>query len=682
MNLADKIQYLKGVGPNLALKLAKLEIKTIKDLFYYFPKYYEDRTKITKLCDLAIGQDLFVFADLASVYLEKKARVNILEATVEQSGYFLNLIWFNQEFLLKILQQALTKKQKIFAKGKIVLNNYSNSLQMQVKDFELIDSKLEQGLSVLRIVPFYSLTKGISQKKLRTLINYLLEEYLNLLQDFLPKLIREKYQLLNLKEAILNLHFPKNRALWLEAKYTMVFLEFFMFYLALKEANLGNIKSGISFKPSQKLYLQYLASLPFKLTKDQKKAIQDIFTDMQKPVQMQRLLQGDVGSGKTEVAIATILNALENGYQAVLMAPTEILAEQHYYKIKTQLQRLDLACLFLSSGVKQKEKAIIKQELASGKASLVIGTHALIQEDIDFKNLGLVVIDEQHRFGVKQRAMLMQKGYNPDWLIMTATPIPRTLAISLYSDLDQSIIKEMPLNRKPIKTFFIDKHNQTKIVKMYQFIKQKIAQEKQQVYFVYPLIEATEKKNLKAVTQELENLKLIFPDYKIALLHGKMKREAKEAVMNDFKAGNINILISTTVIEVGIDIANANIIVIENAERFGLSQLHQLRGRVGRANFQGFCFLIGEPKTQEGAKRISAMLKTSDGFEISELDLEIRGPGEILGLRQSGMPEFKLADILKDQKIMLKAKEAVLDLNLKEYEALIKIIGVNKADLI
>ncbi|MFH1429647.1 MAG: ATP-dependent DNA helicase RecG [Candidatus Margulisiibacteriota bacterium] len=686
--LNTSVQYLKGVGPRLAKVLARLDIYIIKDLLHYFPRAYDDRTHIPKIAELKINEVQMVLGEIISLTEEKKGRLSIIKAIIEQDGRHLALVWFNQPFLMKVLKGAerdsaclevnnpgiadeekdeLGSSPRLFARGKVELNRYTRELQMSVQEFEIIED-IKSSLCLGRVVPTYGLTEGLSQKKMRQIAASVIENFLPLLEDLFPAEYIKKYRLIPLHQAISSFHYPEGRAEWKQAHDRLVFDEFFLFYIRLFSVRDDLVKEeGISFDLAGELYGKYLQALPFILTGAQQRVIDEIRRDMQKPHVMNRLVQGDVGSGKTEVAIAAILTAVENGYQAAVMAPTEILAEQHYNKMITAFRQLGIECRLVVSGLKSQEKKDALHAIKHGDVQVAIGTHALIQDQVEFHKMGLVVIDEQHRFGVKQREALKQKGANPDFLVMTATPIPRTLALTVYGDLDKSIIDEMPPGRKPVKTSF---NPQT--TKLYSFIRQQV-QLGRQAYIVYPLVEETEKSDLKAATESAEHLqRSVFPDLKIGLVHGKLKKEEKESVIHQFRNGDIHILVSTTVIEVGVDVPNASIMVIEEAERFGLSQLHQLRGRVGRGREYSHCFLMGRPKTEDAWKRLKAMQNTSNGFEIAEYDLQIRGPGEFLGTRQSGLPAFKVADLLKDEKVLLKVKAEVELLSFEEREDYLK----------
>ena len=523
------------------------------------------------------------------------------------------------------------------------------------------DFEGKTNLNLARIVPVYQLVEGLSIKTLRRAIYNAIEQYEPVLQNVIPSEIMLRNNLLERKKAIRQIHFPENEEILEKARYTLVFEEFFLLQLKLammREENSQRIKALPLKIKKDGLVNKFIKSLPFNLTNAQDKAIKEIVHDISSDTPMQRLLQGDVGSGKTVVACTMLLSAVENGYQGVLMAPTEILAQQHFNNFVRWLTPFGLSVgLFTgTNGVKVRRK--LETDLKNGQINIAIGTHALIQNNVEFNNLGAIVIDEQHRFGVKQRSQLMTKGKNPQVLTMTATPIPRTLALTTQGDLDFSVIDEMPANRKPIKTYVIKPSQRNQA---YKILSKEIA-DGHQCYIVYPLIDESETLSAKAATKEAERLKAeVFPDLNIGLLHGKLSNAEKDDVMEKFKNKEYDILVSTTVVEVGVDVPNSTVMMIENAERFGLSQLHQLRGRVGRSDLQSYCILVPANSSQTTMDRLQIMEQTNNGFIISEKDLELRGPGEFLGTRQSGMVNFALADIIKDTKILETARKEAFD---------------------
>lgn len=537
----------------------------------------------------------------------------------------------------------------------------------------------ESNINLARIVPIYSLSENLNIKTLRRAIFNTIQLFKNDIEIVLPRKVIEKYNLMEKREAVEQMHFPKDNDSLHNARYSLVFEELFLIQLKLALLREENNKSISSIPLEIKkdgLVMRFINSLPFELTGAQKRAVNEILNDLNSTKPMQRLLQGDVGSGKTVVACIMLLAAIENGYQAAIMAPTEILAQQHYNNLVKWLTPLGLSVELLIGSISKKQRTVSETNLRNGQANIAVGTHALIQDTVDFANLGAVVIDEQHRFGVKQRLALRKKSQNPQILTMTATPIPRTLAITMNGDLDLTIIDELPSGRKPILTTMTNSRRQ-----IASLIRREV-ESGRQAYIVYPLIEESETLSAKAATIEKEKWQNeVFPEYKIGLLHGKLKNDEKDEVMNKFKNKEYDILVSTTVVEVGVDVPNATVIVIENAERFGLSQLHQLRGRVGRSDLQSYCVLSSSTKSQETRARLDIMTQTNDGFVIAEKDLQLRGPGEFLGTRQSGLPDMIIADIVNDAKILELARAEAIDFvknnNIDDYPLLKEAKGLN-----
>lgn len=644
--LQTPVQYLKGVGPKLAKVLKKVGIETIEDVLYFVPREYEDRTQIPPIGKLQVGDNVVVKGVVASVHNQvTRSRYSVLKVLIEDKSGYIEAVWFNQPYLAGLFRRGM----KLIVSGRVEISEYSGTMQFIVREFEV-----DVGEN-LKFVPRYPLTKGLYPKKIREIVKTALKEHLKEVVDLLPEEIRTEYGLLAIQKALKKLHFPNNLKELEPAHRRLAFDDFFVFQLGLLLRRRKVKKSkGIAFDLDQVKLNAFIDQLPFALTKAQQRVLDEILADMKAKQPMNRLIQGDVGSGKTIVATIAALGAIQNGYQVAIMAPTEILAQQHYEKIVKFLSCCDVKVKLLTGTTQRKEKI---QE--TGNWQLVIGTHALIEEKIQFEKLGLVIIDEQHRFGVLQRAKLKQKGLSPDIIFMTATPIPRSLAFTLYGDLDRSIIDEMPPGRTPIKTNYVPK---SKRKSSYGFMRKEIEQGRQ-IFVVCPLVEESEKLDLKAAMEEAERLQEdVFPDYKVGLLHGRLKGEEKDQIMKKFRDGKLQILVSTTVIEVGIDIPSASVMVVEHAERFGLSQLHQLRGRIGRGTDQSYCFLFGNPKTPDAKERIKAMVESTDGFHIAEVDLRLRGPGDFLGVRQSGLPEFRVADIIKDEDILREARQAAADL--------------------
>lgn len=663
--LQDAVTVLKGIGRQKASELAKLGIQSIEDLLSYYPYRYEDRSQLKPVHLLEEGNIETVLGTIVQTQeLYPRRGLKMLRVTVACETGNVLLIWFQQNHL----KQKLLPGLNIIATGKIGKGTIK---QLSVTDFELLEEG-EQSSHFQRIIPVYRGSEKTNSKMIRKWIELALHNYSQQITEFLPEEHLEQYHLMDRKEAHSQIHFPHSWEQLNKARYRLVMEEFLVLILGLQLGQVLEQKAGIAHSREERLSHLYFQALPFSLTDAQKKVILEIKKDMEKPQAMQRLVQGDVGSGKTVIAVYTLLKAVSGGYQAALMAPTEILAEQHYLNLCGPLSGIGIEPLLLKSSMPKKEKDTVLSQLAEGSGQLVVGTHALIQKNVQFRNLGVVVIDEQHRFGVKQRLALENKGRQPDVLVMTATPIPRSLALTLYGDMDLSIIDKLPPGRQPVKTYCI---GASKRQDLYGFLHKQIAQG-YQAYIICPLVEESEKMDLENATALAAHLAAnVFPQYAVGLLHGKMSTQEKGAIMEQFRRGDVKILVSTTVIEVGVDVPNANVIVIENAERFGLAQLHQLRGRVGRGSSQAHCFLLAEMKTEESKRRMQVMVKSNDGFLIAEEDLRIRGTGEVLGTRQHGMPDLKIADLVQDIKILEKSKQLAAaikeeGLDLPKYERL------------
>ncbi len=661
--LTTSIQYLKGIGPKRAKSFTSRGVNTIEELLYYFPRRYEDRSNFAKISEL---KENGVYTIKAQVLIGaqrnswRRNRFSITEAAVSDNSGKLSCVWFNQPYLGQYLKPGAL----LILYGKIEV--YNGKLQLTNPEYEFMDEDNdEDSLNVGRIVPVYALPSGFSQRSLRRLIKTALDEFLPKINDPLPFDLRSRHNLLNLAQSLLNIHFPQDLSLRMSAHTRLSFEEFLFFQLplVLRKRNRKN-KAGISHLADRGLVKEFIAGLNFELTAAQQKALEEIQVDMISSQVMQRLLQGDVGSGKTVVATAACLLAIQSGYQAALMAPTELLARQHYEKISEQFSRLTFNGVKLRLGLlvgqdKGTKKDKIYQQIKAGKLDLVIGTHALLQEELRFKNLSFIVIDEQHKFGVGQRALLPQKGNNPDVLIMTATPIPRTLAITLYGDLDISVINELPGGRLPIKTLHFSRKDQHRA---YALLKEELKYNRQG-YIIYPVIEesyALDLAGAKKMFTELKNGE--FKEFRLGLLHGKLSPWEQNEVISKFKNKQLDLLVATTILEVGIDIPNATCMIIESAQRFGLSQLHQLRGRIGRGRLQSSCMLISDSQTQDSAARLAAMVSSGDGFHIAEEDLKIRGPGEFFGNRQHGLAELKIANPLIQMQLLKTAREAAIGL--------------------
>ena len=665
LSLKSDVMYLKGIGPKIAYILNKLGIYTVSDLLYYFPRKHVDYSTRTRIRDLTPDETTTVFGTISSVQaFTTKNNLGVVKVRVKDSTGSISLNFFSSKsskFTLERMKSQFPKGSGIMVSGTVKLNSYDGMLTLDKPTYSIMDDEIlnSSNLNLARIVPIYPLSENLNIKTLRKAIFNTIQLFKNDIETILPKAIIEKYQLLEKKEAIEQMHFPEDNEALQKARFSLVFEELFLIQLRLallREENNKNLSSIPLEIKKDGLVMRFINGLPFELTGAQKRAVNEILNDLNSSNPMQRLLQGDVGSGKTVVACIMLLAAIENGYQAAIMAPTEILAQQHYNNLVNWLTPLGLKVELLIGSIGKKQRTISETNIRNGQAHIAVGTHALIQDSVDFANLGAVVIDEQHRFGVKQRLALRKKSQNPQILTMTATPIPRTLAITMNGDLDLTIIDELPKGRKPIITEMVNSRRQ-----IASLIRREVDAGRQ-AYIVYPLIEESETLSAKAATIEKEKWQNeIFPEYKIGLLHGKLKNDEKDDVMEKFKNKEYDILVSTTVVEVGVDVPNATVIVIENAERFGLSQLHQLRGRVGRSDLQSYCLLSSSTKSQETRARLNIMTETNDGFVIAEQDLQIRGPGEFLGTRQSGLPDMLIADIVNDSKILELARAEAID---------------------
>lgn len=680
------VMYMKGVGPKIAYKLNKLGIYTAQDLIMYFPKKHIDYSSRTLIRKLKEGENTTVFGYIKSVSaFNTKNKLSVIKVTVADESGRLDLSFFqakSNRFMLERTKAQFPVNAGIMLSGTVKLNNFDKKLTFDKPTYSIMTGEFledkNSNLNVARIVPIYQVCEDLSIKVLRRAIFNAIQMYKNEIENVLPDFIREKYGILDKKVAVEQIHFPESMELLEQARYSLIFEELFLIQLKLvrlREQNADN-HSALALKIQEEgLVRKFIQSLPFQLTGGQERAVNEILNDLNSDIPMARLLQGDVGSGKTVVATIMLLAGVENGYQGAIMAPTEILAQQHYNNLQNWLTPMGLSVgLFLGSqGKRVREK--FRTDLRNGQMNIAVGTHALIQEDVDFNNLGAIVVDEQHRFGVKQRNILKKKSQNPQMLTMTATPIPRTLALTVHGDLDLTIIDELPKGRKPIKTTLVTSHKG-----VYELIQREI-EAGRQAYVVYPLIEESETLSAKAATIEAERLQAeVFPQFKIGLLHGKLKNDEKEQVMSDFKAKKYDILVSTTVVEVGVDVPNATVMLIENSERFGLSQLHQLRGRVGRNDLQSYCILHTATKSQETRERLNIMTETNDGFVIAEKDLQLRGPGEFLGTRQSGLPDLIISDIVRDAKILEQARNEAIDFikshNIDDYPYLKEVTSL------
>lgn len=668
-----EVQFLRGVGPKMAELLEKLGVNNAEQLLRHYPRQHLDFQNHRKIRDLEVGETVTIFGTIRSVgaYQSKRGNISILSITINDGSGSILISKFvggrSNKYLLERYKASYPKGAQVMASGIVELDDYGGRLKLKNAEIELLGTLAANdddfgSLHVGRLVPVYALTEGLSLRTLRKIIHTALDSFADKMTDPLPKELRERLGLADLPAALWGIHFPESLEQSEEARQRLVFDELLLaqLELAMRRYHFQNNNDALTLKsPTGHLLQQFKEGLPFKLTGAQERVFGEIERDLASPKPMHRLVQGDVGSGKTVVAAMSALVAIENGYQVAVMAPTEILAEQHFRQFQRWLTPLGLRCALFLGKQTVKERRQVQQELLNGQVHVAIGTHALIQDDVEFNKLGFVIIDEQHRFGVKQRANLKAKGNNPELLTMTATPIPRTLALSLHGDLDVSEIDELPPGRKPIETKLVCTAKEKN--EMISKIKEEIMFGRQ-VYIVFPLIEESETLSAKAATVEYERLCTeIFPQFKIGLMHGKLKAQDKDKVMEEFRKGEYHILVSTTVIEVGVDVPNSTVMVIENADRFGLAQLHQLRGRVGRGADKSYCFLVADAKSEQTRQRLGIMTETNDGFVVAQKDLELRGPGEFLGVRQSGMPEMLLADIVKDAKILESARKVAIE---------------------
>ena len=672
---STSVQYVKGIGPRLAEVLAGKGIHTVDDLLHYLPFRYEDRLNPRTIPELRAGEMATVIAEVRNSGLFRTRRMPIFQMTAGQGRTRLKCIWFNATYL----RDKFKPGQVVALYGKVEADNRSGELQIVQPQFEVLEEpsengstdsaekKLAESLEIGRIVPIYEAIGRLNSRWFRRAIHTALQSLPADMPDAIPTAVQRRLNLISPREALLRVHWPDEgesvedlQSSRTPAHVRLIFEELFFIELGLElKRREQKAQTGVRFQLDDRVRSAIKKILPFHPTAAQKRVLKDIATDMEKQSPMRRLLQGDVGSGKTIVAFEAAIIAMENGYQVALMAPTEILAQQHYFSARRILEPAGYRIVLLTGSLEDDRKREIRRHIAQGSAQLVIGTHALIEQKVEFAKLGLVIVDEQHRFGVLQRFKLMKKSGDvgadaePDVLVMTATPIPRTLALTLYGDLDVSVIDEMPPGRTPIVTRRVSDDRSPEV---WDFVRKQAAAG-HQTYVVYPVIEENEETEIKAAAKMYKELSRLFADLRVGLLHGRMDADLKEQVMRMFQKGGLDILVSTTVIEVGVDVANATMMVIEHAERFGLAQLHQLRGRIGRGAAKSYCVLMtGGKVSEDGERRLDAMVRTSDGFQIAELDLELRGPGEFFGTRQAGLPSFQVANLIRDRQLLEIAK--------------------------
>jgi ATP-dependent DNA helicase RecG len=683
MDIANtSAQYIKGVGPDRLRLLKRLGISNIKGCLWYFPRRYEDRSNLKQIAELKIEEHQTIRGRvISSSVFRTKTGLSIFQLTVGDDTGRIYCLWFHQPYMKKYFKE----NDILILYGKV---QKSKRLQMIHPEYEIIrqEAGAEETIHTGRIVPIYPLVSGLNQRLLRSIINNCLTQYSAYIKDYLPTNIRARQKLLDLRSAIKNIHFPVNERQKEQANKRLIFDEFFFLQLALaiRRYKLKFAPQGKPHVIEEGIQEKFLKNLPFKLTPSQQRVVEDIKKDMASPKPMHRLMQGEVGSGKTVISAYALLITVTNNHQGSIMVPTEILARQHYLTLINLLSPLGIEVVLLINGLAKAEKDRVNKLIESGEADIIVGTHTLIQENVRFKDLGLIVIDEQHKFGVQQRALIKSKTHNPHMLVMTATPIPRTMAMTMYGDMDISVLDELPLGKRDVQTICTDTSG---LESVYNFVREQLKL-KRQAYIICPVIDESNALKSDGVKKIYERLKSeVFTDFKVELIHGRLGDEEKTKVMKEFKKGKIDILVATTIVEVGIDIPNTSVMVIENAERFGLSQLHQLRGRIGRGNFKSYCILVSDAVTEEARQRLEVMTKTEDGFQIAQEDLNIRGPGELFGERQHGSLMFALGNLSTDVDILEQARKEAFELigsdpglRQENHQALREILSQNFKD--